>query len=551
MYFKKTIVSCLLTALVLIPLNASASNIDAAKAKATARNFLTHSSSPSLRSAAIADLNLIHVEPSISKIQANAYYAFNITGGGFIIVAGEDRANQILGYSDQGHLDFNRLPDNVQALLNSYAEEISYLQSHPDMVVSPTRQISNGNGVEPLIKSHWGQEMPYNQQCPVYQGEYCVVGCVATAMTQVMHYWQYPTTSPEISAYYCYDIGQTLAALPETNFEYNKMLNSYCHWDYDLHELIQDTYTEEQAQAVAKLARYCGQAVHMGYSPEGSGAYVSDQLTAMKNFGYTSTDDVSRDSWWGSGYSDQEWESMIRTELDAGRPILYSATDYSAGGHAFVCDGYNNEGLFHFNFGWYGTCDGWYATTALNMTHREGDQLHFNWGHEMLTHLVPPTYCVISSDYLTASDGLLILGESIDTKATNVNIRTTHSYINLVFSLCDETGRRIANSSAVKVTLSNFNQGSDVAGTLSLPGTLEEGTYDLKLYYYVSMPRAAELINCEAGKLIVVGHVAKYNSTFTIDDVTTLINYLLNGTYPGQINIDDVTDLINYLLTNH
>lgn len=550
MYFKRNIVLCLLTALVLIPLNASASNIDAATAKAAARNFLNHSSSPSLKSAAIADLKLVHVEPSTSAKLANAYYAFNITGGGFIIVSGEDRANQILGYSDQGHLDFNQLPSNLQALLRGYAEEISYLQSHPELEVSPAPQISSGNGVEPLIKSHWGQEWPYNQLCPVYQGEYCVVGCVATAMTQVMHYWQYPTSSPEINAYYCYDIGQSLEALPETQFEYSKMLLSYCHWDYDLHELIQDTYTEEQAQAVAKLARYCGQAVHMGYSPEGSGAYVSDQLTAMKNFGYTSAEDVSRDSWWGTYYTDQEWEAMIRTELDAGRPILYSATDYSAGGHAFVCDGYNNEGLFHFNFGWYGTCDGWYVTTALNMTHRDGDDLHFNWGHEMLTNLVPPTYCVISSDYLTVSDGLLILGESIDTKATNVTIRTTHPYINLVFSLCNETGRRVASSSAVNVTLSSFNQGSDVAGTLTLPRTLEEGTYDLKLYYYVSMPRAAELIHCEAGQLTVTGNLAKYNAPFSIDDVTTLINYLLSGTHQGQISIDDVTALINYLLTN-
>ena len=82
---------------------------------------------------------------------------------------------------------------------------------------------------------------------------------------------------------------------------------------------------------------------------------------------------------------------MIKTELDASRPILYSASDTNgAGGHAFICDGYNTDGKFHFNFGWYGTCDGWYVSTALNMTHRDGDYLKFNSGHEMLIGIEPP-----------------------------------------------------------------------------------------------------------------------------------------------------------------
>jgi hypothetical protein len=80
----------------------------------------------------------------------------------------------------------------------------------------------------------------------------------------------------------------------------------------------------------------------------------------------------------------------MKTELLAGRPILYSADDYSEGGHAFICDGLSGDGKFHFNFGWYGTCDGWFVSTALNVTHREGDELHFNWDHEMLIGVQPP-----------------------------------------------------------------------------------------------------------------------------------------------------------------
>ena len=550
MNYKRIIVLCCVMAIAIIPFNAVAEVVDAASARTTAMAFMSKSLHPSLESAAGAELKLIHAEPSRAVDKANAYYAFNITGGGFVIVAGDDRARAILGYSDSGLLDFDRLPSNLRALLNGYADEVNYLLSHPELTVSPTPRLTTGTGVAPLIKSHWGQEMPYYLQCPTYNGEYCVVGCVATAMSQVMHYWQYPTTSPELNAYYCYDIGQTLPAMEETNFDYGKMLNAYCHWDYDQGKLIQDSYTDEQAQAVAKLARYCGQAVKMGYSPEGSGAYVTDQLAAMKKFGYSaSAEDVSRDSWWGDSYTDAQWEAMIRAELDAGRPILYSANDYSAGGHAFVCDGYNQEGLFHFNFGWYGTCDGWYASTALNMTHRDGEALHFNWSHEMLTGMVPPAYVVVSIDDITATGTLLVLGETMDINATGVTIRSSHPNVNLLFNLCNEGGAIKAKSQPYNISTADFQQGSSMDASITLPATLAPGCYDLKVYYYISSPRITTFTNNQGGKLNVIGHLAKYDAPFNIDDVTTCIQDLLGGARQN-LSIDDVTDLINYLLAN-
>ncbi len=545
---KRIIVLCCVTAIAMLTVNAVAEVVDATAARHAARAFMSKSANPSFKSAAGAELKLIHAEPSKTVSQANAYYAFNITGGGFVIVAGDDRAHQILGYSDSGMLDFDRLPSNARALLNSYAEEINYLLSHPELTASPTPRLTSGSGVAPLIKSHWGQEMPYYLQCPTYNGEYCVVGCVATAMSQVMHYWQYPTMSPELNAYFCYDLGQTLPAMPETSFDYGKMLNSYCHWDYEQGKLIQDEYTDEQAEAVAKLARYCGQAVRMGYSPDGSGAYVTDQLSAMKKFGYSSSaDDVSRESWWGDAYTDAQWEAMIRAELDAGRPILYSANDYAAGGHAFVCDGYNQEGLFHFNFGWYGTCDGWYVSTALNMTHRDGEALHFNWSHEMLTGVEPPAYVVVSMDDITSPNGLMVLGEAFDINASNVIIRSSHPNLNLIFNLYNANGVLKAKSQALNITTANFEQGSSLNATITLPSTLDPGCYDLKVHYYISSPRMTVFTNNQGGQLNVVGHLAKYNAPFSIDDVTTSIQYLINGTYQN-LNIDDVTGLINHLL---
>ena len=554
MKIKQQKCAWLLAILAIFGLNASAANIDATTARAIANSFIKQQvrmSPGSIMAPSMGDIKLAYAQSSSVVAGAHDFYAFNIDGGGFVIIAGEDRANQVLGYSDNGRLDFNNLPENLKALLKGYQEEIEYLQMHPNLDVHPAIRSNGGIVVAPLIKSHWGQEMPYNQQCPIYNGDYCVVGCVATAMTQVMHYWRYPTSSPTINSYYCSDIGQTLPALPETSFEYSKMLNSYCHWDWDKSELIQDTYTDAQAQAVAKLARYCGQAVHMGYSPEGSGAYVSDQLSAMKTFGYSSdASDVSKSFWFYEYYTTEEWEAMIRTELDAGRPILYSANDPDAGGHAFVCDGYDQQGLFHFNFGWYGTCDGWYVSTALNMTHRDGDELHFNSSHEMLIGVVPPTYCVINTDELTANSNLLVLGEDLNPCATNVSFLTTNTYLNLRFSLLNQTGRIMTSSKAVKVTEAEYAQTNTISGEMILPESLEPGRYDLKLYYYTSSPRLAIEVNCEAQKLNVVGHVAKYGSSFQVDDVVTLIDYVLSGE-KNNVDIQDVIKLIDCVLTGN
>ncbi|MBO4803280.1 MAG: C10 family peptidase [Muribaculaceae bacterium] len=530
--------------------SAQAGQVNVNQAREKAGSFLLKQRSGKFAGPTAPSLTLVHAEPSAAVNTASDYYAFNINGGGFIIMSGEDRAIPVLGYSDNGHLDFNNLPDNFKALMRSYQEEIEYLHTHPKAETVPMVNATNGNGVAPLIKTYWGQEMPYYLQCPIKNGEYCVVGCIATAMAQVMYYWKYPTYSAAISSYYCSGISQTVPALPETTFDYSKMLSSYCHWDWDNSVLVQDEYTDEQAQEVAKLSRYCGQAVEMGYSPDGSGAYTSDQLAAMKTFGYSNNAEVvSRDFWWWENYTTAEWEAMIKAELDAAHPLLYSASDPEAGGHAFICDGYDANGMFHFNFGWYGTCDGWYASTALNMVHRSGEELHFNSNHDMITGLIPPSYCLISSSGAKATNGLIILGENMAVQADDVNIfaSSDNGNINLLFGLTDANGQRKCMSNSVTVNPTNFEQGSTVNSVINLPTTLPSGIYQLNFYYKTDNTRITQ-IECDGGQLQVIGRLAKYNEPFDISDVTQVIGYLLNGSSYSQLDISDVTTLIGYLL---
>lgn len=554
MNIKKLLSSLTLAALTMVSLNASAGNISATAAREAANNFLKQQATATpgtLRAPALSDLKLTHSEPSSAVNGAFDYYVFNIKGGGFVIVAGEDRAVQVLGYSDKGQMDMNRLPSNVKALLDGYKAEIEFLQTYKgnDLVIE-TPKITATAGVEPLIKTTWGQEMPYYLQCPIYHNEYCVVGCVATAMAQVMNYWQYPTSCGTVASYYCYDIGQRIQALPATTFDYSKMLPSYCHWDWDNSQLIQDTYTDEQAQEVAKLSRYCGQAVEMSYSPDGSGAYTWEQLDAMKSFGYSeNARDISKSSLWGWGgdnYTTAEWEDLLKVELDAGRPILYSANDPSSGGHAFICDGYNAAGYFHFNYGWYGTCDGWYLSTSLRMVHRDGDNLNFSAGHEILAGVEPPSYCLFNVEGLNADNNLLVLGDAINTQALNVTYRTTYNTVGVVFGLADESGAAVCNGQGVALT-NNFVQGSTVEGSITLPTTLAQGMYDMKLYYYTTSANDLTAVNCEGGKLMVLGHLAKYNEPFNVGDVSTVIGYLLADSKPN-LNMGDVAILIEHLL---
>jgi len=527
----------------MLSFNASAGNVNVNAARAAANSFIKQQSAATFKAPGYADLKLAHAEAS--KVDgANAYYAFNIDGGGFIIIAGEDRASTVLGYSDKGHLDFKNLPSNLKALLDGYKSEIEFLQIYKgDDLVTVTPTLNATSGVEPLIKTTWGQEMPYYLQCPMENDEYCVVGCVATAMAQVMYYWKFPTNSDAISGYGGgWWGGITVPALPATTFDYSLMLPSYCHWDWNNSELIQDTYTTEQAQEVAKLSRYCGQAVEMDYSPEGSGAYTWNQLAAMKNFGYSNNAQLKSKSG-----NTTEWESMIRTELEAGRPILYSASDPAAGGHAFICDGYNSSNYYHFNYGWYGTCDGWYLTTALNMIHRDGEELHFNSSHQMLTGVEPPSYCLLDVEAVDANSELLVLGENLRATAQNVTVRTTYRNAKLLFNLADENGNDVVNGNAVTLNPSTFVQGSNVNGTITLPTTLATGRYNVNLYYYISNASELNALGTAPGQLQVVGNLAKYNEPFTIEDVTNVVDYLLAGTKPG-LSINDVTTLIDYLL---
>ena len=322
-----------------------------------------------------------------AQVEASGIYAFNIEDGGFIIASADSRTLPVLGYSTSGSIDWDNMPDNMRSWLKSYQDAIATLGDRTDFIDgnylknrtnSPSDSRQDWAPVEPLIKTHWDQDEPYWNQVPQYDGDrtdlkgkQCYTGCVATAMAQVMNYYQWPKSLPDGMP--SYDIignsnGDTLIwhidALPPVVFDWNNMINDYKKYN-DQTNCYEQLGTEEQNKAVATLMRYCGQSVGMCYGTYelgGSGAdteFLDSVFTDI--FDYKAAQIVFRES----VHSIYEWEKIIYTELAEGRPVVYGGY-CDDGGHEFVCDGYDGNGMFHINWGWSGYDDGYFNLSVLN-----------------------------------------------------------------------------------------------------------------------------------------------------------------------------------------
>ena len=284
-------------------------------------------------------------------------YVFNAEQNqGYVIVSNDDRTAPILGYSETGSLDPDNMPCNMRAWLQGYADEIAWLNEHniqlTGIATLPRRTASAvKEPIAPLVKTHWNQGSPYNDNCPEYtSGEKSVTGCVATAMAQAMYYHQFANMTGEIPGYTTGSYSINVAALPAVDFDWANMQLEYT-----------GSETDEQKAAVALLMQYCGAAVEMDYGPE-SGASLSIIANVLKNyFGYNATTQTAA----RSVYSYAEWIEIIYHELKQKRPVLYGGQS-SGGGHEFVCDGYQGEDFFHINWGWGGISDNYFKLSALD-----------------------------------------------------------------------------------------------------------------------------------------------------------------------------------------
>lgn len=332
-------------------------------------------------------------------------YVFNVGNGeGFVVVAGDDCAIPILGYADKGVFDPGNVPPAMAEWLrlngiyvrNKAAKGIEDAGDMPE----PGTPV-----VAPLLGDiNWGQGYPFNGKCPTYTsggttGHY-YAGCVATAATQIMRYYNHPQRGTGSKSYTFG--GQTLTAdFGNTTYDWNNMPAFY----------PESGVTTAQADAVATLAAHFGTAVEMEYALSGSGAVTMLVPTALREyFGYDKAVAMRKRDYYGSN----EWLEIIKSELDAGRPVYYGATsDDRTGGHAFVCDGYDTSGYVHVNWGWYGKSNGFFLVNHLNPGElgEGGGTGGYNTDQEIITGIQPETgapadYCrpMYGSTRLSCSD---------------------------------------------------------------------------------------------------------------------------------------------------
>ncbi|MBO4327888.1 MAG: C10 family peptidase [Bacteroidales bacterium] len=298
-------------------------------------------------------------------VSASNIYVYNIDNQGFIIVSGNTVLPPILAWSNQGTFpSLEEAPEHFVWWIQHYRDMIEYAEKQglkPEFEVQrqwdealagrfPSRSTAS---VDPLISTRWDQGCYYNEYCPEGHGGWwgggpcghVYTGCVATAMAQVMKYWNHPTQGFGSHTYTHSEYGVQSANFGATTYQWNQMPVEL--WNHN--------------DAVATLMYHCGVSVNMDYGTSGSGAQSSAVETAARSyFGYCGAKYREK-----RNYSEEDWIALLKNDLDQGHPLYYSGTSSSVG-HAFVCDGYDNNNLFHFNFGWSGSGDSYYSLYDVN-----------------------------------------------------------------------------------------------------------------------------------------------------------------------------------------
>lgn len=333
-------------------------------AKAVAQNHLLSVGSNQLKKASINQKKPQFSSLSVtSENKDTLYFVLNDTiNHSFVIVSGDKRSMPIIGYSLEGNFDVNNQPPGFVAWMQSREKELAYIKQNniqPDSKISEqwdkltslnAENTSANRVVGPLLQTKWNQGCYYNGLCPsdftINTCGQVPAGCVATSMAQIMKYWNYPSTGTGSHSYLCAKYGILSADFASTTYQWSQMPN----------ELTGPN------EAVATLMYHCGVAVETRYDQLNSGAYdPRDEL--VNYFKYSPLAEyVDKRS-----YSKEEWVNLLKTEIDLGRPIWYQGSNsLCGGGHAFVCDGYQNENYFHFNWGWGGAFDGYFYLENLN-----------------------------------------------------------------------------------------------------------------------------------------------------------------------------------------
>ncbi len=485
----------LMMLLMLMCLPAMAEQRTASEAQNVAMNYLLTNSSRHLLGVNRQAPQLTLAMTAFNTAKEVDYYVFNNSQNrGFVIVSGDDLAAPVIGYSDEGTFDVNDIPDGLSYMLACYSEQMDYVRTHPEAAYKASGTESTVS-ITPLLSTNWNQNSPYNDLCPTLgaEGEHAAVGCVATATAQVMNYHKWPKQGTGEFTYVCKVDNkeeQTLSAdFGNTTYDWENMLDTY----------IPDTYNEAQGNAVATLMSHVGIASHMQYGKSSSTPTFAAMEAMREYFGYNH----GMRKYIRHCVPNAQWDSLLMNELINFRPVLYAGFTFNGGGHAFVLDGVNAQGYYHFNWGWGGKSNGYFLITMLNPTDQgigsfEGG---YNAAQEFIANVYPDRgepepdrFIEASCTMFWPSTQYVNLGEKAPISIKHLHFNgygygfNTDITIGLVLS--DLNGKIVQFTSNNTLTR-NFVFGSNYSYTdkhvinYNTPTSIADGNYRLWLAYKV------------------------------------------------------------------
>ena len=290
------------------------------------------------------------------------YYVYaGDAGTGFVIVAKETMMPAIVGYSASGTYDTETMPDGLTFFLEAYEDMVERASEGDNGTISRIMQAraakaKGSSAVEPLLDDiAWGQDEPYNNMCPTISGSSTVAGCGAVAMSQIMRFHKHPASLQADIPSYSYTLNGSSVTIDEIEagyeYDWDNMLPSYS-----------GSYTDEEAEAVAALVYHAGAALETYYAWSAS----STRTPYDEMYTYFDYDEDTYQLLYASSFNLNDWNEIMQSELSAGRPIFYMGNTSDDDGHAFVCDGVDDSGLYHINWGWTGSQNGYFDITILN-----------------------------------------------------------------------------------------------------------------------------------------------------------------------------------------
>lgn len=461
-----------------------AKKIEVNQAKNIALNFLDDKQVSKLYKKAVAnDLKLAHTE---SDDNTPLYYVFNIQSGGFIITSADDRATEILAYVDRGSFEPEAMPDNMRWWLGEYARQIKAVCDMPETSVKQTRAPKAARAeIAPMLETTWSQDAPYNQMCFYNNGSgssIAATGCVATAMAQIMYYHKWPEKG---TGSYSYDYTLTIGGkevpqhmesnFAEHTYDYSNMLPSYRAGGYSL----------AQAEAVALLMYDCAISVNSMFDDISSGTPGASNWVIYSMVDYFGYSPLAKDVYKDNILNDEEWENLIYNDLAAGLPVFYAGDTDDGGGHAFVCDGYR-DGLYHINWGWDGTLNGYFSVNGANALNPYAGLTGEGYKNNqyIVTGLKPAT-----SEAGVAAQGVLTISQNSATHSEELFI--TGNIMNLtdgeIYMGIELTNVSTGEKTITGITDYTFGPGNSFSGLLlNTADIVRNGTYEVWPVYQAS-----------------------------------------------------------------